>query len=284
MLAETGAHEVHPYDDPRVIAGAGTACARAARGASGPRPRHRAGQRRRAAERHGHRGARRRTRVAGSGAPSRPAPTTPTGRWRRGELVRRGARARRSPTACSRQLSARTFAILSEHVEGIVRVDDAEIVEAMRFLFERCKLVVEPSGAAGLAGVFAFPEALPERVGVILSGGNLDLGSYDELRRDGVEPMTTDDRRPQGRAAGPTRSSAGSTATTASASDGTTTPPTRTTGCCSCRTTTGSRPAPASPRIRTRTWRSSPGCCRDGSSTRTPKATAASCTPGSRSA
>ena len=59
----------------------------------------------------------------------------------------------------------------------------------MRFLFERCKLVVEPSGAAALAGVFAFPQALPERVGVILSGGNLDFGTYDEFE----EASTTDD-------------------------------------------------------------------------------------------
>jgi threonine dehydratase len=73
------------------------------------------------------------------------------------------------------ELSERTFAILSEHVEGIVRVDDTQILDAMRFLFERCKLVVEPSGATALAGLFSFAEALPAEIGIILSGGNLDL-------------------------------------------------------------------------------------------------------------
>jgi threonine dehydratase len=82
------------------------------------------------------------------------------------------------------ELSAQTFAILSAHIEGIVRVSDDEIVDAMRFLFERCKLVVEPSGAVGLAGVFSFPEALPDRVGVILSGGNLDLSTGNIWREE----------------------------------------------------------------------------------------------------
>jgi threonine dehydratase len=68
-----------------------------------------------------------------------------------------------------------TFPILSEHLRGILTVDDDGIIAAMRLLFERAKLVVEPSGAVGLAAVLAHPEACGERVGIVLTGGNVDL-------------------------------------------------------------------------------------------------------------
>lgn len=68
-----------------------------------------------------------------------------------------------------------TFPILREHLRGILTVDDEGIVAAMRLLFERAKLVVEPSGAVGLAAVLAHPEACGERVGIVLTGGNVDL-------------------------------------------------------------------------------------------------------------
>ncbi len=52
---------------------------------------------------------------------------------------------------------------------------DAEILTAMRFCFERCKLVVEPSGATALAAVLSGSVAVAgQRVGVVLSGGNAD--------------------------------------------------------------------------------------------------------------
>ena len=60
----------------------------------------------------------------------------------------------------------------------LLRVDDTAIIAAMHLLLERAKLVVEPSGAAGLAAVLdpAFdPEGRYRRVGVVLSGGNLDV-------------------------------------------------------------------------------------------------------------
>lgn len=75
-------------------------------------------------------------------------------------------------------LSDRTFSILRERVARIVTVSEAEIVEAMRLLFERLKLVVEPSGAVSAAvALFGRHGADGRRVGVILSGGNVDLGS-----------------------------------------------------------------------------------------------------------
>ena len=53
---------------------------------------------------------------------------------------------------------------------------DAELVEAMRFLWERMKLVVEPTGALATAGVLSGPiDVRNRRVGIILSGGNVDL-------------------------------------------------------------------------------------------------------------
>jgi len=62
------------------------------------------------------------------------------------------------------------------YVHDMVTVSDAELVRAMFYLWERMKIVVEPTGALGAAGLFE--QRLPvtgRRVGVILSGGNVDL-------------------------------------------------------------------------------------------------------------
>jgi threonine dehydratase len=73
-------------------------------------------------------------------------------------------------------LSDRTFRILSERLERILTVKDETIVRAMRLLWERMKLVVEPSGAVPLASVLEYPEHFADRrVGLIVSGGNVDL-------------------------------------------------------------------------------------------------------------
>jgi threo-3-hydroxy-L-aspartate ammonia-lyase len=61
-------------------------------------------------------------------------------------------------------------------------VTDAEIVGAMRFAFERMKVVVEPSGASALAALMAGRAAAGGgRVGVILSGGNVDAARFAAL-------------------------------------------------------------------------------------------------------
>ena len=73
-------------------------------------------------------------------------------------------------------LCERTFNIIREHVRGIVTVTEEQIIAAMRLVWERMKLVVEPSGVVPLAAVLAAPEKFRgKRVGVILSGGNVDL-------------------------------------------------------------------------------------------------------------
>ncbi len=77
---------------------------------------------------------------------------------------------------------ALTFPINRELLAGVARVSDAEIVEAMRFMFERMKLVAEPSGATGLAGLLSGRFDLAgARVGVIISGGNVDTARFAEL-------------------------------------------------------------------------------------------------------
>lgn len=74
-------------------------------------------------------------------------------------------------------LGEKTYAIISKGVEQIILVSEEEIIEAMRFLWERMKLVVEPSGAVPLAAVIKEKEVLKGKcIGIILSGGNVDLG------------------------------------------------------------------------------------------------------------
>jgi len=69
-----------------------------------------------------------------------------------------------------------TFAIIRDHVERIVTVDEAAIVEAMRAVWERMKILIEPSSAVPVAALLQGGlQVRGERVGVILSGGNVDL-------------------------------------------------------------------------------------------------------------
>jgi threo-3-hydroxy-L-aspartate ammonia-lyase len=75
-----------------------------------------------------------------------------------------------------------TFSINRELVDGIVLVSDDEIRDAMRFAFERMKIVVEPSGATPLAALLAGRlDPRPARIGVIVSGGNVDARRFAEL-------------------------------------------------------------------------------------------------------
>ncbi|MFF7552809.1 pyridoxal-phosphate dependent enzyme [Streptomyces olivaceus] len=75
-----------------------------------------------------------------------------------------------------------TFAVNRRLLDGIVLVSDDEIVDAMRFAFERLKTVLEPSGATGLAALLnGRIDPLPRRIGVVLSGGNVDAARFAEL-------------------------------------------------------------------------------------------------------
>jgi len=67
-----------------------------------------------------------------------------------------------------------TFPLLLQHVDEMVTVSDAELVQAVRFAMLRLKLVIEPSGALGLAAMMSAKAGATGRVGIIVSGGNVD--------------------------------------------------------------------------------------------------------------
>jgi len=75
-----------------------------------------------------------------------------------------------------------TFAVNRQVVDTIVTVSDAEILDAMAFLFDRMKLVTEPSGASAAAALLAGrAETGGARVGVVISGGNVGVARFGEL-------------------------------------------------------------------------------------------------------
>ena len=189
LVAETGATLVHPYDDARVIAGQGTAvlelleevpaldlvvvpvgggglASGTAIAAAGVAPATRVvGAEPAAADDAA------RSLAAGRRLGSPPGPVA---------TVADGLRA---------SLSARTFAALSRHLAAVVTVGEDEIVAAMRLVWERMKIVVEPSAAVPVAALLSGAALGPldaggatggargawPRVGVILSGANVDL-------------------------------------------------------------------------------------------------------------
>jgi threonine dehydratase len=85
-------------------------------------------------------------------------------------------------------LAPRTFAILRQHVKQILLVTEEEIISTARLIWERMKIIVEPSSAVALApllrpgvvgslGLPPRPDGAPPKLGVILSGGNVDLSA-----------------------------------------------------------------------------------------------------------
>jgi len=77
-------------------------------------------------------------------------------------------------------LSELTFSVLRKHLEAVVTVSDEAIVEAMRLVWERMKILIEPSAAVPLAALLSPSQAghleiAGKRVGIILTGGNVDL-------------------------------------------------------------------------------------------------------------
>lgn len=90
-------------------------------------------------------------------------------------------------------LAPRTFAILQQFVDRIVLVSEEEIIAAMRVVWERMKIIIEPSSAVAVApllrengaaslGLAPRTDAQPHKIGVILSGGNVDLSSLPFAR------------------------------------------------------------------------------------------------------
>jgi threonine dehydratase len=78
-------------------------------------------------------------------------------------------------------LSERTFSYIQKYLDDIITVSEKEIINAMHFLWERMKIVVEPSGAVSLAGILSKKiEVRGKKIGAILSGGNVDLKAIFE--------------------------------------------------------------------------------------------------------
>lgn len=75
-------------------------------------------------------------------------------------------------------LGDKNFPIIQNEVEKIIRVEENEIIEAMRLIWERMKIIVEPSSAVALAAVIKEPQTFKgKNVGIIISGGNVDLSA-----------------------------------------------------------------------------------------------------------
>jgi threonine dehydratase len=81
--------------------------------------------------------------------------------------------------AQNQRLGQLTFPIIQRLVDDIIEVSDAELVDSMRFFAERMKMIVEPTGCLGFAA--AQKRRTGSRIGVIVSGGNVDLTRFAEL-------------------------------------------------------------------------------------------------------
>jgi threonine dehydratase len=79
-------------------------------------------------------------------------------------------------------LGDKTFPIVQEHVKEVITVSDQEITAAMRLLWDNLKVIVEPSGAVPFAAILKVKEKFSgKRVGIIISGGNVDLARAAKL-------------------------------------------------------------------------------------------------------
>lgn len=99
--------------------------------------------------------------------------------FRKGERVRIDPPSSIADGALTQCLGEYTFPIIKRYAHDILAVEDAKLITAMQFFAERMKIVVEPTGCLGAAAVLR--EIVPVRgmrVGVVLSGGNVDLASY----------------------------------------------------------------------------------------------------------
>ena len=100
----------------------------------------------------------------------------------RGEIVHIATPQTIADGAQTQHLGALTFEIIRRDVNDIVTASDAELVQAMRFFAERMKLVVEPTGCLAFAGArHAGIDLAGRRVGIIISGGNIDIARYAAL-------------------------------------------------------------------------------------------------------
>lgn len=102
--------------------------------------------------------------------------------FRSGAIVRIATPKTIADGAQTQSLGELTFAIIRRDVDDVLTASDAQLVEAMRFFAERMKIIVEPTGCLGMAGACHGGLSLQgKRVGVVLSGGNVDLQRFGQL-------------------------------------------------------------------------------------------------------
>ena len=174
VVARTGATFVHPYNDPRVVAGQATAALElleqaggldailAPVGGGGLLSGTALAAAAIAPE----------TRVIGA----EPAAADDACRSLREGRIVPSVDPRTIADGLLTSLGTLTFSVIRAHVAAIVTVSEEEIVAAMRHVWERAKLVIEPSAAVPVAvALQRRPDLAGRRVGIILSGGNVDL-------------------------------------------------------------------------------------------------------------
>jgi len=102
--------------------------------------------------------------------------------FRKGEIVHIDTPKTIADGAQTQHLGQLTFPIIRRDVQDILTVSDAQLVAAMRFMAERMKLIAEPTGCLGFAAARAMKDQLRgQRVGVLVSGGNVDIAHFCEL-------------------------------------------------------------------------------------------------------
>jgi threonine dehydratase len=102
--------------------------------------------------------------------------------FRSGAIVRIDTPKTIADGAQTQYLGQLTFAIIRRDVDDILTATDAQLVDAMRFMATRMKLIAEPTGCLGFAAARAMKERLRgQRVGVLISGGNVDIARFCEL-------------------------------------------------------------------------------------------------------
>lgn len=101
---------------------------------------------------------------------------------RKGEIVHIGVPDTIADGAMVTHVGEHNFEVIRRRVDDIVTVSDAQLVETMKFFAERMKMVVEPTGCLGAAATLhgVYPVA-GKRVGVLISGGNVDLSRFAQL-------------------------------------------------------------------------------------------------------
>jgi threonine dehydratase len=172
VQAETGAFFIHPYNDWNVIAGQGTAALELWENA-GPFDLLLAPV--------GGGGLISGTAIVGQSLGARVYGSEPlavddayrslhSGCLQQNETIDTVADGLRTP------LGEKTFQVIREQVQDILRVEEKEIVAAMRLVWERMKIIIEPSCAVPVAAVLRYPALFrAQKVGIILTGGNVDL-------------------------------------------------------------------------------------------------------------